>query len=92
MNKDEKAGLLVRTDPGIPVQRADMQGLVHRASDTGLDNDILDLQAEKREKYIVSGEHKEPVFANAVGGGSKRMTSGARPYEHNMNKIEPIVR
>ena len=45
---------------------------MHRASDTGLDNDILDLQAEKREKYIVSGENKEPVFANAVGGGSKR--------------------
>ena len=37
-----KSRTLVRTDPGIPIQRADMQGLVHRASDTGLDNDILD--------------------------------------------------
>ena len=55
MNKDEKAGLLVRTDPGIPVQRADMQGLVHRASDTGLDNDILDPQAEKGRNFIRGG-------------------------------------
>ena len=47
-----KSRTLVRTDPGIPIQRADMQGLVHRASDTGLDNDILDPKTEKREKYI----------------------------------------
>lgn len=38
-----------------------MQGLVHRASDTGLDNDILDPQAETGK--ISSEVDKEPVFA-----------------------------
>lgn len=53
MNKDEKAGLWSERIREFRFsEQTDMQGLVHRASDTGLDNDILDPKTEKREKYI----------------------------------------